>query len=125
MFDLTPEEARLLLKIALMAIGRNRFGSAAKVLAAIERFRPGESSVAVAKAIALISALKFDTAVEYIDGEALVKFPDSAMLQAFKGLALIRMGRDGDAREPLERAVDGTDPAASRLAADLLSDLNA
>lgn len=125
MFDLTPDEAQLLLKIALMAVGRNRFGSAAKILAALERFRPGESSVAVAKAVALISALKFETAVGYIDEEALVKFPDSAMLQAFKGMALIRMGRDVDAREPLGKAVDGKDPVAARLAADLLSGLNA
>lgn len=124
MFDLTAEEARLLLNVALMAIGRNRFKSAAKILAALERFRPDQASLAVAKAIALISALNFAAAVQYIDEEGLVRFPDSAMLQAFKGMALLRMGRFEDAREPLEAAVRGTDPAAAKLAADLLGDEN-
>lgn len=124
MFDLTTEEVRLLLNVALMAIGRNRFKSAAKILAALERFRPDQASLAVAKAIALISALDFAAAVTFIDEEGLVRFPDSAMLQAFKGMALLRMGRREDAREPLEAAVRGTDPAAARLAADLLGDEN-
>ena len=48
MFDLKPEEAQLLLNVALMAIGSNRFRSAAKILAALERFRPDHPSVAVA-----------------------------------------------------------------------------
>ena len=37
MFDITGEEARLLLNVALMATGQNRFQSAAKILAALER----------------------------------------------------------------------------------------
>ncbi len=123
MFDLTPEEARLLLNIALMAIGRNRFKSAAKILAALERFRPDQASLAVTKAIALISALDFAAAVAYIDTEGLVKFPESAMLQAFKGMALLRMGRTDDARLPLKAACAGDDPAAAKLAADLLGDV--
>ena len=48
MFDLESEEARLLLNVALMATGQNRFQSAARILAALERFRPGEPSPAVA-----------------------------------------------------------------------------
>lgn len=122
MFDLTTEEARLLLNIALMAIGRNRFKSAAKILAVLDRFRPDQESLVVAKAIALISALDFAAAVAYIDEVGLVRFPDSAMLQAFKGMALLRMGRMENARESLEAAVRGTDPAAAQLAADLLGD---
>ena len=124
MFDLTAEEARLLLKIAMMATGRNRFRSAAKILAALERFRPDQASVATAKAIALISALKFSEAVEFIDGQGLVRFPDSAMLKAFKGMALVRMDRPEDARVPLEEAASQSgDPAAARMAQDLLGDL--
>ena len=64
MFDLTAEEARLLLKIAMMATGRNRFRSAARILAALERFRPDQVSVATAKAVALISAMAFAVATE-------------------------------------------------------------
>lgn len=120
MFDLAPEEARLLLTIALMAVGRNRFGSAAKILAALERFRPSEPSIASSKALALISALKFAEAVAYIDEVGLRRFPDLPMLQAFKGMALIRMNRPGDAREPLEAAIRGKDAVAARLAGDLL-----
>ena len=122
MFDLTAEEAKLLLNVALMAIGRNRFKSAAKILAALERFRPDQVSLAEAKAVALISALKFAEAVAYIDGEGLVRFPDSAMLWAFKGMALMRMGRNEEAGEALAKAANGSDPAAAKLAADLLVD---
>ena len=121
MFDLASEEARLLLNVALMATGQNRFQSAAKILAALERFRPGEASVAVANAILLISAQDFQGAVDYITRYALPRFPSSAMLKAFKGMALLRMDRTSEAREPLEEASSDTaDPAAAQLAKDLL-----
>ncbi len=121
MLDLTPEEARLLLNVALMATGRNRFTSAAKILAALGRFRPGEPSVASANAILFISMRDFQGAVDYLDNEAIPRFPDAAMLKAFKGMALLRMGRAVDAREPLEEAANqSADPAAAQLAKDLL-----
>lgn len=124
MFDLTPEEARLLLKVALMATGRNRFVSAAKILAVLERFRPDQASVAVAKALALISAQEFQMAVDYIDAEGLARFPSSGMLLTFKGMALMRMNRMKEAREPLEAATRSEDEAAVQMAADLLKDVN-
>ena len=121
MFDLTPEEARLLLKVAFMATGRNRFVSAAKILAALERFRPEEASVASAYAILFISMRDFQAAVDYLDNEAIPRFPDAAMLKAFKGMALLRMGRVPDARASLEEAANqSADPAAAQLAKDLL-----
>ena len=121
MFELSTEEARLLLEIALMATGQNRFKTAGTLLAALEPFRPNEPSLAVARAILLISRQDFEGAVAYIDGEALPKFPQSAMLQAFKGMALLRLGRPAEARTPLEAArASKEDPAAARLAADLL-----
>ena len=121
MFDLKPEEAQLLLNIALMAVGSNRFRSAAKILAALERFRPDHPSVAVAKTVALMSAGDFESAVGYVDGEAIRKFPDSAMLRAFKGMALIRLGRKTEAMPVLEEAARATDdPAAAKMAGDLL-----
>ena len=122
MFDLTPEEARLLLNVALMATGQNRFRSAAKILAALGRFRPAEESVASATAILFISMLDFQGAVDYIDRDALPRFPDSAMLKAFKGMALVRMDRPGEARIPLtEAANQSADPAAAQLAKDLMA----
>ena len=122
MFDITGEEARLLLNIALMSIGQNRFVSAAKILAALERFRPAEPSVAVANTILLMSRQDFQGAVDYVDRDALPRFPDSAMLQAFKGMALLRLDRRPDAMEPLEIAANQTaDAAAAQLAKDLLS----
>ena len=121
MFDLLPQEARLLLNVALMAIGQNRFQSAEKILGVLERFRPTEPSVAVANAILRISRLDFQGAVDYIDAEALPRFPDSAMLLAFKGMALLRMNREAEARGPLSMAAgQSADPAAARLAADLI-----
>ena len=122
MFDLTAEEARLLLNIAMMATGGNRFQSAAKIFAALERFRPSSSQVAAGKAIALISAQQFGACVDYLDGEALRKFPGDPMLLAFKGMALIRLGRAEDAQEVLAEVCEQkeTDPAAAQLAADLM-----
>ena len=122
MVDLTPEEARLLLNVALMATGQNRFRSAAKILAALGRFRPGEPSLASANAILFISMQDFRGAVEYLDREAMPRFPDAAMLKAFKGMALLRMGRTAEARVPLEEAANqSADPAAAQLAKDLLT----
>ena len=120
-FDLKSEEAKLLLNVALMATGQNRFRSAAKILAALERFRPKEASVAVANAILLISMMDFQGAADYIDRDALVRFPGSAMLKAFKGMALLRMNRNAEARISLEEAAaDTADPAAAQLAKDLM-----
>ena len=122
MFDLESEEAKLLLNVALMATGQNRFQSAGKILAVLERFRPEEASVAVANAILFISMLDFRGAVDYIDRVALPKFPSSAMLQAFKGMALIRMGRKAEAAVPLSAAAgQSADPAAAQLAKDLMT----
>ena len=121
MFDLSGEEARLLLNVALMATGQNRFRSAAKILAALERFRPGEATIASANAILFISMLDFQGAVDYLDQEAIPRFPDSAMLKAFKGMALLRMDRMSEARIPLEEAANqSADPAAAQLAKDLM-----
>ena len=123
MFDLTAEEARLLLNVALMATGGNRFQSAAKILAVLERFRPEAPSVASAKAVALISAEKFAECVAFIEEEALPKFPENPMLLAFEGMALVRMDRKEDAREPLRKAAGQTaDPAAAQLAKGLMDD---
>lgn len=122
MFDLESEEAKLLLNVALMATGQNRFQSARKILAALERFRPEEASVAVANAILFISMMDFKGAVEYIDQYALPRFQSSAMLKAFKGMALVRMNRVSEARIPLEEAAaDVADPAAAQLAKDLMT----
>lgn len=122
MFDIKPEEARLLLDVAMLATGRNRFRSAAKILAALERFRPGNPSLAAAKAVLFISTGDFQGAVDYLDGEALPRSPDAAMLKTFKGMALIRMGREAEARAPLEEAAkQSADPAAAQMAKDLLA----
>ena len=122
MLDITPEEARLLLNVALMATGHNRFQSAAKILAALGRFRPEEASVASANAILFISMRDFQGAVDYLEKDAIPRFPDAAMLKAFKGMALLRMERTAEARVPLEEAANQTaDPAAAQLAKDLLT----
>ena len=122
MFDLAPEEARLLLDVALLATGRNRFQSAAKILAALERFRPGEPSLPAAYAILFISMRDFQGAVDYLERTALPRFPGAPMLLAFKGMALLRMGQLSEAQAPLLAAANQTaDPAAANLAKDLLT----
>ena len=121
MFDLEPDEARLLLNVALMAVGRNRFRSAARILSALEGFRPNHPSLAVAKTVALMSAGDLEGAIAFVDGNALKRFPGSAMLKAFKGLALVRLGRRPEAWETLLEATKSEDdPAAAKMAKDLL-----
>ena len=66
MFDITPEEARLLLDVAMLATGRNRFMSAAKILVALGRFRPGNPSLAAANAMLFISMGDFQGAVSHL-----------------------------------------------------------
>ena len=123
MFDLEPEEARLLLNIALMAAGRNRFGSCAKILALLEMFRPGHVSLASAKAVALINARNYTAALAFLEGEALREHPDSAMLKAFKGMALLRLARVSEAQELLQEVSGQTeDIKAANLAKELLND---
>ena len=121
MIDLKPDEARLLLNVALMAIGGNRFRSAAKILAVLERFRPNHPAIAVANTVALMSAGEFESAVAFARGEGLRKFPDSAMLKAFLGMALVRLGRRSEALPVLRDAAQAKgDPAAAKMAGDLL-----
>ena len=121
MFDITPEEARLLLNVAMMATGSNRFTSAAKILAALDRFRPGDPSLAAANAMLFISMGDFQGAVDFLDREALPLHPEAAMLKAFKGMALLRMNRVQEARGPLQEAAEQTDdPAAAQLAKDMM-----
>ena len=122
MFDLTAEEARLLLNIALMAVGGNRFQSAAKILAVLERFRPDAPSVVAAKAVALLSAGHFAACLDFLEGEtAPGRFPGNPMLSAFKGLALLRLERPAEAEAPLRLAAGQTvDPAAAQLAKGLM-----
>ena len=122
MFDLAPEEARLLLDVALLATGRNRFQSAAKILAALERVRPEEPSIPAATAILFISMRDFQGAVDYLERDALPRFPGAPMLLAFKGMALLRMGLLSEAQAPLLAAANqAADPAAANLAKDLLT----
>ncbi len=122
MFELKSDEARLLLNVAMMAIGGNRFQAAESIISALERFRPKEESLASARAVMLMSAQDFQGAIDFIDSVGLVKFPESGMLQAFKGMALLRLDRQNEAREPLRKAASQTaDPAAAKLAKDLLA----
>lgn len=124
MFDLTADEARLLLNIALMAVGRNRFKSAARLLAALERFRPDSPQLAVSKAIALLSAVRYAECLDFIDAVALRRFPGNPMLRTFRGMALARLGNEEGAREELEGVIaQAEDPAAVQLSKDLLEGL--
>ena len=121
-FDLQPEEARLLLNVALMATGQNRFKSADAILSALERFRPADPSLYSAKAVLYISMGNLVEAVEFIDTVALPRFPGNPMLLVFKGMAELRRKRPADAAIYLREAASQTaDPTAAALANDLLA----
>jgi Flp pilus assembly protein TadD len=121
MFDVTSGEARLLLDIALMATGRNRFRSAETILAALDEFRPRAEQLAVARMILAISKGDLQGAVDFADGSALCDHPDSAMIKAFKGMALLRLERTAEAMNVMKEAAEQTgDPVAARLAKDMM-----
>ena len=121
-FDLQPEEARLLLNVALMATGQNRYKSADAILSALERFRPGHPSLYSAKAVLYISMGNIGEVVEFIDTVALPRFPGNPMLLVFRGMAELRRNRPADAAIFLrEAAAQTADPAAAALANDLLA----
>ena len=122
MFDITSGEARLLLDIALMAMGRNRFKSAETILAALEAFRPCSEQLAVARMILAISRGELQEAVDFADRKGLADHPDSAMLKAFKGMALLRLERTVEAMSVMgEAAAQTDDPVAARLAKDMMT----
>ena len=122
MFDLTSEEARLLLDVALMAIGGNRFKSAEAILSALEAYRPGSEQLAAARMILAISRGELESALEYANVRALPEHPGSAMIKAFAGMALLRLGRVAEAAVPIgEAAAQTDDPAAAQLARDMMT----
>lgn len=121
MFDITSDEARLLLNIALMAVGRNRFQSAEKILTALEAYRPNSEQLAIARLILFISRGEFDEGLEFADKDALVKHPHSEMLKAFKAMTLLRLERKDEATELLQRvASQNSDSVAAQLAKDMM-----
>ena len=121
MFDITSGEARLLLDIALMATGRNRFKSAETILAALDEFRPGSDQLAVARMILAISKGDLQGAVDFADGRRFAGQPVSPMVEAFKGMALLRLERTVEAMKTIEEVAAQTeDPVAARLAKDMM-----
>lgn len=113
MLDLSTEEAQLLLETALMAIGQNRFKSAMTILIALEQYRPGHESLDVAKALLSLSQFQAQIALEFLDGSALVRHPDSRLLRAFRCMALIQLNRVEEARPVLQDLAAGDDNASS------------
>jgi hypothetical protein len=122
MFDLSTEEAQLLLETGLMAIGQNRFTSAMKILMALEQYRSGHESLDVAKVILCLSQFQGKIALEFLDNEALPRHPDSRMLKAFRCMALIQLKRGEEARPVLWELQNGDDNAAN-LAKGMLENL--
>lgn len=121
MFDIAPDEARLLLVVALMATGRNRFKSAETILSALEEYRPESEQLSVARMILAISKGDMEGALEFADRTALPKHPDSAMVKAFKAMALLRLDRRIEAADLVKEVASQTDdPAAAQLAKDMM-----
>lgn len=122
MFDIVPDEARLLLDIALMAVGAGRFKSAESILSALEDFRPDSEQIDTARMILAISKGDFNEAIDFADNVALPRHHESAMIKVFKAMALVRLGRIDEARLPIKEVSEQTlDPAASQLAKDMLT----
>ena len=119
MFDLEPEEARLLLNIAFLAVGRGRYRSAGEILDVLETFRPEREEPLLARAILMINQVALKEAIEYIDSIALPRFPDSTWLKTFRGLALMRLGKNEEALRMFSEVRNADNAVAAELAVAL------
>ena len=119
-FDLTPDEARLLLQLAFAAIGRKRFVSAGRLLDVLEHFRPGDGALLSARAVALLSRRAFRACCEFLEHQATLA-PLPPMAAVFYGIALHQCGEVFAARRQwLPVAAQTEDSAAARFAMTLL-----
>jgi Flp pilus assembly protein TadD len=87
----------------------------------LDEFRPNAEQLAAARMILAISKGDLQGAVDFADGIALREHPDSAMIKAFKGMALLRLERTAEAMKVMKEAAEQTgDPVAARLAKDMM-----
>lgn len=120
MLTLEKEEVQLLLETALMAVGQNHFVSAAAILDGLECYRPGHESLDIARVVLMLSQRHSREAIDFIDQQGLVRHPESDLLVAFKGAALLQLCRAEEARAVLQSIVSSQDANAAGLAQGLL-----
>ena len=101
MVDLRSDEARVLLDVAVLAIGHGFCSGAAEIISALESVRPGNEQLAVARMVLMLNTHEYEMAVEFADSEGKRRREDSGLIKVFKGLALLRLGRSDDARRCL------------------------
>ncbi len=119
--ELTKDELQLLLEVALMAVGQNHFVSAAAILDALEGYRPGHESLDVARAVMLLSQRHSREALDFITDQALERHPGNGLLEAFRGVALIQLGRNEEARPILQNLLASDDVNAAGIAQGMLA----
>lgn len=120
-FDLFPEEAQLLLRLAFVAIGRRRFVAADRILTALEAFRPDAEPLLVARVVTAMSQSAFAQSRVLLEAAAHRQGNLSPWLQVFYGIALEKTGEAAAARRCWQAVVaQGETPLAVRFAQDLL-----
>lgn len=119
--DLFPEEAQLLLRLALVAIGRRRFVAADRLLTALEGIRPGAEPLLVARVVAAFGQQAFGQARALLEVAANRHRGLSPWCQLFYGIALAKTGEGVRARQQWQAVIARGEPdLAVRFARDLL-----
>ncbi len=120
--ELASDEARLLIELALIAIGEGRLAEAKVITDAVDAFRPGDVSVFVARALSELRGNNPHEAVRVLREEGLQRHPESHMLRAFLGMSLQATGYQSQAEEILvQTSEQREDEKAAALARALLS----
>lgn len=119
---LAPEDARLLFRLGLAAIGKSRVRDAEAIFKGLAAARPGLAFPWYGLGLLRISQGKCAEAVALLRSAAVADEAERAQLQPLLGMALQLEGRRAEGAAVLERvAQGGADAAGKHLAMQLLA----
>jgi hypothetical protein len=109
-FALEAVQARLLTEVGFLAAGRGDVARADAIFGALRLWRPGRAYPWLGLAVARLNAGRADEAVRVLEGVDCDDAEDTALLQAWRGLALQLAGRLAQSRQVLEKVAEGEGP---------------
>lgn len=116
---------RQMADIALMASSEGYFSQADNILKAIEYQNKDNLFPYIGQAINLMNMDKNQEALEVLENKAAILEPDNLLIQAYKGLALMLLGRNAESERILNPlATKKTDPTVKKLAEELINQLH-
>ncbi|MBE8215108.1 MAG: hypothetical protein HAW62_02095 [Endozoicomonadaceae bacterium] len=116
---------RQMADIALMASSGGYFSQAENIFTAIECHQKDTLFPHIGRAINCMNMGNNQEALEILEKKALPLEPDNSLIKAYKGLALMLVGRNSDSEKTLTPLIDKKhDEETKRLANELLNQLH-